>query len=328
MPVLSQADELQRRVTREDPLFIVLNVGSGNHEAAVRIATIRKVLDRAGQSHEILTVDDAHQLPHVTQRAVTLAQRLGGIVVAAGGDGTISTVARAVLPSGLPFGVLPQGTFNFFGRAHGLSSDITEATQALVHATVRPARVGLVNKQLFLVNVSVGLYAQVFEDREFYKKRLGRSRAVALASTLMTVLRQHRRFTLHLDADAHVQEVHTSTLVVGNNEPQLERLGIPAVRALEEARLIAIVVRSVGMLGLLRLVYDGAMGQLGQAEHVTTFAFDRLTVNARFPFRHRRVKVAIDGELTRLSLPLVFEVAPTPLWLLVPAVESLSGERI
>lgn len=318
MPASHQANGLPRPVTREDPMFIVLNVGSGNHDAAVRTATLHKVLEEAGQSHEILTVDRAQQLPEVTRRAVTLAQRLHGVVVAAGGDGTISAVAREVLPSGRPFGVLPHGTFNYFSRAHDIPSDLTEAARALLHATLRPVQIGVVNRQVFLVNACLGLYAQVFEEREFYKKRLGRGRFIALATTVITLLREHPHVTLHLESEEQVQLIRTPTLVVGNNHIQLERLGIPDVSALRQDRLIAITVRSVGALGLLRLVYHGAMGRLGQADNVVSFAFQRLTVNGRFPFRHRRIKVALDGELARLSLPLVFEVAPTPLWLLAP----------
>lgn len=318
MSSLHQIQESQRPVTREDPMFIVLNAGSGNNDITVRMTTIHKVLEEAGQHHEILTVEKAQQLPEMTRRAVALAQQRHGVVIAAGGDGTISAVAREVLPSGLPFGVLPHGTFNYFSRAHGIPSDLTEAARTLLHATVRPVQVGVVNRQIFLVNACLGLYAQVFEEREFYKKRLGRSRFIALVVTMITLLRDRRHLTLFLDTEEQVQTIRTPTLVVGNNPIQLERLGIPDVLALQQNRLLAITVRSVGVLGLLRLVYRGALGQLGQAENVVSFAFRRLTVNRRFPFRHRRVKVALDGELTRLSLPLVFEIAPTPLWLLAP----------
>ena len=318
MPSSHQTNKAWRRVTREDPMFIVLNVGSGNNEVAVRIATLRKILEEAGQTYEILPVDKAHQLFDVTRYAVGLAQQRHGVVVAAGGDGTLNAVARQVLPSGCPFGVLPHGTFNYFSRAHGISSDMTEAAQALLRATLKPVQVGVVNQQIFLVNASLGLYAQVFEDRESYKKRLGRSRVIALGATILTILRSHRLLTLHLESEEKIHIIHTPTLVIGNNEIQLERLGIPDVPALQQDRLIAIAIGSVGVMGLLRLVYRSAMGELGQTADVVSFAFRRLTVNGRFPFRYRRIKAALDGEVTWLNFPLVFEVAQTPLWLLAP----------
>lgn len=44
--------------------------------------------------------------------------------MAAGGDGTINAVAQQAVARGA-FGVLPQGTFNYFSRAHGLPAPWT-----------------------------------------------------------------------------------------------------------------------------------------------------------------------------------------------------------
>ena len=59
-------------------------------------------------------------------------------------------------------------------------------------------------------------------------------------------------------------------------------------------------------------------GRLGDADNVLSFPFESLTVR---PMRSlRRVKVATDGELGWLDMPLHFRVAPEPLWLIRPDV--------
>jgi diacylglycerol kinase family enzyme len=63
------------------------------------------------------------------------------------------------------------------------------------------------------------------------------------------------------------------------------------------------------------LLLRGALGQLGDADHIVHFACERLTVR---PYGRRRIKVAMDGEVAWLDTPLVFQVAPNPLQLLVP----------
>lgn len=311
-----------QHTARDDPMFIVLNVGSGRNELRERVETLRNVFDEAGQRYEILIVDEVQNLSNVTRQAVSLARQRHGVVVAAGGDGTISAVAREVLPSSCPFGVLPHGTFNFFSRAHNIPSDMAAAARALVYSTVQPVQVGMVNQQVFLVNASLGLYARVFEDREYLKKKFGRSQLVALGAMFVTLLREHRRLTLHLSSEARTEVIHALSLVVGNNALQLERLGIPEVPALQHGLLIAIALRPVGVLGLLKLASQGALGQLHNAEQVKSFAFQRLTVNRHSVFGPRRLRVALDGELTWLTLPLVFAVSPTPLYLLVPGPEA------
>jgi diacylglycerol kinase family enzyme len=313
------------RVTPDDPFFVVLNAGSGREDAQIRKATIQRVLTEAGQRHEVLVVDDAQQLSVIAQQAVERARQQHGVVVAAGGDGTINTVAQAVLHSGLPFGVLPQGTFNYFGRAHGIPSDTTEAAQALVNATVRPVQVGLINDRVFLVNASLGLYPQLFEDREAYKKQFGRSRLVALWSGLVTILRNRRQLVLRLEHEGNTHTIRTPTLVVGNNRLQLEQIGIAEAGAVHQGQLVAITLRPVGTLALVWLLIRGALGRLGEADNVVSFAFTRLTVQPRLRSRRRGVKVAMDGEVTRLTTPLVFTVAPHPLPLLVPTRDAASA---
>ena len=78
-------------------------------------------------------------------------------------------------------------------------------------------------------------------------------------------------------------------------------------------------MRPVGSLAMVWLLLRGALGRLGDADNVINFAFDRLTVR---PYGRRRLKVAMDGEVTWLDIPLVFQVAPHPLQLLVPACAS------
>lgn len=154
--------------------------------------------------------------------------------MAAGGNGTLNAVARAVLGSGVPFGILPQGTFNFFGRAHGIPQDAHAATRCLFDARIEPVQVGLLNDRLFLVNASLGLYPQLLEDREAYKQRYGRSRMVALWSGLVTLLRAPPQLTLQLEHGGQARTLRTPTLVVGNNALQLERLGIAEAAALQQ----------------------------------------------------------------------------------------------
>jgi diacylglycerol kinase family enzyme len=308
----------ETKIARDVPLFIVLNAGSGRGDPMNRLSTIQGVLRDAGQRHEILVVDVPRQVTVQARRAVELAQQQGGVVVAAGGDGTINSVAQLVLGAGLPFGILPQGTFNYFSRTHGIPLDTAQATRALLASAVQPVQVGLINHRVFLVNASLGFYPQLLEDREAYKKRFGRSRIVALWAGIMTIAREHRQLVLELEKEGEIRIMRTATLVAGNNRFQLEQIGIPEAVALHNAQLVAIAVRPLSKLGMFGLLLRGAIGQLGDAENVVSFAFKRLTVRLLRRFRRRRIKIAADGEVDWVDLPVVFQVSPTPLLLLTP----------
>jgi diacylglycerol kinase family enzyme len=315
-------EPMKNPMTPDTPFFIVLNAGSGKRDTATIEATIRDMLEQAGRRYDLARIDHPRQLPRLAERAVQLAQQQQGAVVVAGGDGTINAVAQVALNSGLPFGVLPQGTFNYFSRVHGIPTDTATATRMLLDATVRLVQVGLINDRVFLVNASLGLYPQLLEERETYKQKFGRSRFVALCAGVITLLRAHRQLVLGLEHEGQTEILRTPTLVVGNNALQLEQVGIPHADAVQHGRLVAITVRPIGTLALLGLLCRGALGKLGNADHVVSFAFDRLTVR---PYRRRRIKVAMDGEVTWLRTPLVFQVAPHPLPLLVPACTTTTA---
>lgn len=303
------------------PLVVVFNVGAGHGQADEVRATLEAGCAEAGRTLHLLEARDPRRLGAIARQAVTQAQQCGGIVVAAGGDGTINTVAQAVLGSGCAFGVLPQGTFNYFSRTHGIPSETAEALKVLLAGHTQPAQVGLVGERVFLVNASLGLYPQLLEEREDWKRQFGRSRIVAFGAGLATLLRGHRSLRLRVESDGQERELRTPTLFVGNNALQLDQLGLPEAEAVQSGRLAAIALRPVGMLKMLGLLWRGAFGRLGEADELIHVATRDLTVR---PSRRlgtlgsRHMKVATDGEVTWMRLPLSFRVSPQTLDLLRP----------
>jgi diacylglycerol kinase family enzyme len=301
------------------PLFIVLNAASGRQDADGARQTMARVFDEAGRRHTFLSFEKGDDVARVAREAVERARREQGIVVAAGGDGTINAVAQQVFGSACLFGVLPQGTFNYFGREHGIPQETEAAARALLRAQASPVQVGLVNERVFLVNASLGLYRKLLEEREVAKSQLGRSRLVAMVAGLITLLRDRPQLRMTLEAGGQVRTIRTPSLFVGNNRLQFDRMGLPEGEALERGFLGAILVRPIGTRSMLGLALRGALGRLGEAEHVVSFPVQRLTV---FPHHARWLKVAADGEVQRMRAPLVFRVAPEPLMLMLPAPED------
>jgi len=306
--------------------YVVMNAGSGHSETALRESTIRDVLAAAGRPCHLEVVDDPAELCEIARRMAALAKENEGVVVAAGGDGTINTVAHEAVRQGCLFGVLPQGTFNYFGRTHGIPEDLEDAVRALLDARVTPVQIGMVNERIFLVNASVGLYPQLLEAREQDKRQYGRSRLVAIYSALKTALGRYRPLRIALEAEGIARKLRTPTLFVGNNRLQMEQVGMePMGIALEEGELAAIAPRAVGKFGMIGLMLRGALGRLGEAENVVAFSFKRLTVKHAALSPRRRIKVATDGEVTRMDMPLEFRVVEGRLMLLKPAAQTESA---
>ncbi len=304
----------------EAPLFIVVNASSGSKDKQGALSTIEQELKAGGRRFEFFLAEHGSEIEKLARRAAERAEREAGAVVAVGGDGTINAATRATLPTGRPLGIVPHGTFNYTTRAHGIPEETRAAARALVNPRVSPVQVGLVNERAFLVNAGVGLHPEILEDREAYKARFGRYRAVAFGAGLSTLFGEHRQLSLEIEHDRERELVRTPSLFVGNNALQFEQTGLERAESdVERQRLAAVLVKPVSTWTLLALGLRGALGRLGEDERVRSFGFRRMTVNPFGGARRKLIKVAIDGEVTRLRPPLVFAISPRRLPLLVPS---------
>ena len=309
------------------PFVFLVNAASGRHDAATKRALIESGLAAGGRRGELRFIEPP-QLPQAADAAAREARARCGAIVAVGGDGTINAVARAAHAHGCAMGVMPQGTFNYFARVNGIPAEPDAAAALLLRATPQPVQLGTLNDRVFLVNASLGLYPLLLQDREAFKKRFGRSRLVALASGIATLLRGHRQLDLRIERGGdEVRRVRTPTLFIGNNRLQLEQVGVAQAPALDAGCLAAVMLRPIGSATMVWLLLRGAIGRLGEADDVESFSFQRLLVQPhRHPRPGRRVKVAFDGEVDWLEAPLQFGVAAEPLWLLKEAGAPDDGE--
>ena len=308
------------------PLLFIINATSGHNDRDATRQAIEEALSAAGRTGEFIPAPP-DEIPRIAHDAAAKALARRTAVVAVGGDGTVSAVAQAAYAKGCAMGVVPQGTFNYFARTHGISADAAEAVGALLRASPVPVQVGLINDRVFLVNASLGLYPQLLEDRETYKARFGRSRWVALGAALVTVLGAHRQLKLRFELGGSARDVTTPTLFVGNNRLQLEQVGVEEAVALDEGQVAAVMLRPIGTLSMLWLLCRGAIGTLGDASTVESFQFESMVVRPRLGIRGSRIKVAMDGEVTWLPAPLEFRASATPLYLLKAGGAERTGSR-
>jgi diacylglycerol kinase family enzyme len=304
------------------PLHIVSNAGSGSTDAHQAREQIEAILTKAHRPHEFILIDNPKELAAVAKKAVDAAVRSDGAVVVAGGDGTINAVVQAVLPTRRPFGIIPQGTFNYSSRAHGIPLDASEAATALLSPRLKPVQVGMVNDRAFLVNASVGLYPELLQDREQYKRQYGRHRSVAMWAGMKTLLREHRQMLVEVEHEQGSEHLLTPSIFVGNNALQLEQVGLDEAKDVKQHRLAAVIVEPVGTAELLWLGVRGMLGQLGEDERIRDFPFRSMTVRLLSGSTKRGIKVAVDGEVLWCQPPLTFKVADQPLMLLAPPTEK------
>jgi diacylglycerol kinase family enzyme len=233
----------------------------------------------------------------------------------AGGDGSLAAVAAVALERDLPFVCVPFGTRNHFARDLGIDPDDPIAALSAFNRSERRVDAGAVGDNIFLNNVSLGLYASFVHDPE----QKTRNRLVAFARMVPAVFGKSRR-PLDVALEADGREEHHSALVVlvGNNDYRVESMSDVAGRErLDEGLLHAYVIEAVSRRALLSLLLRAATGRLSQADGFVERSAPRLTVD----LPHQRIHAAIDGEPVVLEAPLEFETKPRALRVRLPEAD-------
>ncbi|HEX8344924.1 MAG TPA: diacylglycerol kinase family protein, partial [Actinoplanes sp.] len=153
--------------------------------------------------------------PGELEKQLAAAIGLGpDLLIAGGGDGTISTAARMLAHRDIALGLLPLGTTNNFARTVGVPLGLDDAVATLSDGKVIDVDLGLAGDMLFTNHVGVGLSADVMLRSPRWLKRItGR---LAYPMTALALLGRHRPLRATVRADGHGHEFVTHQLYVAN----------------------------------------------------------------------------------------------------------------
>ena len=237
------------------------------------------------------------------------------IVAAGGGDGTINAVASQLVGSSTVLGVLPLGTLNHFAKDLGIPLELDRAIANLAHGKPVMIDVGEVNERIFLNNSSLGLYPDIVRDREKQQRRLGRGKWLACGWAALAALRRYPFLSVRLMVDGERHARRTPFIFIGNNEYVMQGFDIGARRRLDGGVLSLYVAQRPGRLGLLRLALHALFGRLAQARDFDVLLAPDIEVETR----HKRLRVATDGEVTIMATPLRYRIRAGALAVMVPS---------
>jgi diacylglycerol kinase family enzyme len=156
-------------------IFVVLNPMAGSANAAdVRQALARQLGEQIQADFYETTGDQAEDIVAIVR--AELANN-PSVVVAAGGDGTISQVAEALIGTDTCLGIIPVGTANIFARELNIPFDL-EAACALLNGQPHTTSVDAmkVGEQYFVLQIGIGIDSLMIRDTDRQsKRRFGRA---------------------------------------------------------------------------------------------------------------------------------------------------------
>jgi diacylglycerol kinase family enzyme len=297
--------------------FAVLNRQGGSLRTTDLDAfttSVRDTLQTAGHSLEIELVSGDDLIAALDRAASSDAD----VVLAGGGDGTISAAAGRLMGTPKALAVLPAGTMNLFARGLGIPLTLDEAVAAFAGGEIRQVDIATANGRPFVHQFSIGMHARLVKLRSKmeFASRLGKIRASIRAAWLAVM--NPPAIRVRIDVGNTEIEARATALGVTNNvfgEGHLPYADRPDGGVLG---IYFTVARQRGEL--LRLLWNIARGKWRDNEQVEVHEAKRVTLTVQS--RRKRLAAVLDGELVTLEKETDIRIHPGQLRVLVPSAKA------
>ena len=311
---------LLRGIAESQIAYLIFNPVAGQGNPNLDLALIKEVLEPQILVNVTMTqpdVDPAEQakeiIAHIqSKNEHDLGRRL---IIASGGDGTVSAVAGATMNTNIPLGIIPRGTANAFSVGLGIPTNLRAACETILAGNTHIIDGARCNDIPMILLAGVGFEAGMVDGAtRQLKNELGN---LAYVLSGVRQVASATPFTATLEIDGEVSTVTTTAITVANVAPSTSVLaqGLGAVipdDGLMEVTIATSTTRLQGINALASLVAAAARGNPTQRDDITCLRTNRIKVTTDPP-----QKVVIDGEVLEAN-PLEFVCLPQALTVFAP----------
>ncbi len=300
------------------PLSLIYNEKSGFHAANKDEIYEPLMTNLTAYGYEIQAFEISAETDFSSFMGRIIARHLQaediGIVVAAGGDGTLNTVATKLIGTEIPMGIFPLGTFNYVARLLHIPLDLLKAADVIATGQIRAVHVAQINDHIYLNNASLGLYPLFIQRRELYNRRFGRFALHAYTSALDVLIRDRKELKLEVEIDGKKYPVKTPLIFFGNNQLQLAEMNLRIAKCAELGKVVGVVVAKSDKPTLFKILWQLIRGNLDHAPDVYSFSADKVQIHSKA----KKLTLALDGEIVEMQPPLHISVRKHALKIMVP----------
>jgi len=270
-----------------------------------------EVLEAAGHTVEIRIVDGAEIVSALEKAA---AMRSCDVVLAGGGDGTVSAAASILMNKKKKLAILPAGTMNLFARSLGIPLDLDDALLAFADGVSKAVDVASANGRPFVHQYSIGLHAKMVHLRERmeYGSRFGKIRASVQAAfrTVMNPPWLDVKLTMgDTEIDARASGIGISNNLFGEGH-------LPYADRPDGGILGIYVTVARARSELFRLAFSMARGRWQDNQHIDIYEVPAVTL--RLKTSPQKLSCVIDGELCTAERKTELRIHKKALTVLVP----------
>lgn len=282
-------------------ILFVVNPGSGGRTKVEWETEIINYFSSLPFVIELFVVGDGASLDQAIDRFDPWS------VVAVGGDGTVSMVAKELVGTERVLGILPAGSANGMAKELGISEQANLAMEVIAQGNVRKADVIKVNDEHVCLHLSdIGLNAKLIKHFEEGKLRGKWGYASKVLKTLWT------KKTMKVSIQLEDRVVHHAALmiVLANATKYGTGAVINPHGDLYDGKFEVVIMRRLAVSELLKMWFRP---QPFDPKKIRVFPATSVTINTK-----RKVHFQVDGEYLGKVQQVNAEIMPSVLKLLVP----------
>ena len=285
-------------------LFIVNKYSGMGYQTAIE----GRILDTCKKNDTKCSIEYTQRRGHAISLANEASKNGFDYVVAVGGDGTINEVARGLLNSDTPMGILPRGSGNGLARHLGISVILTDAIDNLFHNKVMKIDTLSINDKLSLNVSGIGFDGHV--ANLFANKKI--RGLVGYVRITVKEYFQFQEFEAEVSVDNQTVVRKSFIIAVANSSQYGNNIKIAPLASVRDGILHLTVMRKIPLYRL---------------DHIFTFLKGSLTNSEMFEIlegKEVRIKTSqpvpyhIDGEPCGLNNSFNIQLRPASLSVLVP----------
>lgn len=247
---------------------------------------------------------------HATALAREASKKGFDIVVAVGGDGTLNEVARGLLNSKTPMGIIPKGSGNGLARHLGISMKIEKALEQVLTGRVVKMDTFRLNGKLSLNVSGIGFDGHI--ANLFAKKKKRGFWTYARLVTLHYIT--FREFTAELELENHEFGKHKSFMIAIANASQYgNNARVAPYASITNNSLQTAILKKVPAQRGFRFAYQMFTGKLKTGKYYSCLTMHNGVIKVDHPTAYH-----VDGEPCGYASEFKIEILPHSLDMIVP----------
>ncbi|ERT06919.1 methylglyoxal synthase [Lyngbya aestuarii BL J] len=320
---IATAEAILEKLRHSRVAHLIFNPVAGSGNGNQDLSLIRQLL----KPHMHLRVYQTTADESAEELTIKAIETHPDLIIASGGDGTISAVAGTLIGTQIPLGIIPRGTANAFAVALGIPLALTpirSACQVIINGNTRVVDAAYCNQKPMILLAGIGYEAETIDKASRDMKEQWGALAYLIAGWKQ--LNEQQLFEAEIEIDHEVYQLTCAAITIANAAPPTSILAQGKGEVIFDDHLLDVTIGTINtnpqqlvnnpklqavttMINMLGAALIKTSPDLPNVYHLRT---SKIKVTANPP-----QKIVVDGEMIGTT-PVEIECIPDGLTVFVP----------